>query len=426
MNILQITANFAPRGTSQTVRTVNMAKAFVSAGKSLEILTYDEDTLTLFSPYDEALSVKVPREVCINRVHAGPLRKWLIMRKQKGDNPTKIKQIGGQSPWISILIPDPHIDAVPAFVRAARRIVKRFHPDLILTHGYPFSTHLVGYFLKKKYPNMRWIADYGDPWCGAPITELYRPRWRELLDYHIERHMLKRVDLVTVTTEPTRELYVRSFPEIGEKIHVVPMGYDPDDFRNIEPKQRVEEDNAKLCFVHTGRLYNRARNPRPLLEAVEILLRMNPELMDKLSIIFVGEVESAFYEMIRSSSACKVFQFIPWSPVNESIAWMKAADCLLLFGNRGRVQIPGKIYQYLGAQKPIMMIYESESDPTLEVIKDCSAVAVENDCHEILSFFQTALKENRFDNPKSNSSVRFSWPVIMKNLIERIEDDFNS
>jgi glycosyltransferase involved in cell wall biosynthesis len=417
MKILQITANFAPRGASPAIRTVNLAKALANAGHTLEVLTYSEEALTLFSPHDQALAAKVPETVRIHRLPAGLLRQRLLNKKGRGEfSIQQVKKSGSQSRLVSFLVPDPHIDAVASFIAEAARLVRKTKPDLVITHGYPFSFHFIGYFLKRRFPGLKWLADYGDPWSGAPTWELQRPQWRKRLDPWIERRMLKRADFVTVTTEPTRELYASLFPMLRDRISVVPMGYDADDFR-VPKIEKEGADRDRIWLVHTGRLYTEARNPLPFIRALDELCAARPEARERLAVIMVGEVEPCLCEAIAASQSSALFRFIPWVPQEESLAWMKASDYLVLFGNRGEMQIPGKIYQYLGAQRPILLLYETLSDPTLKVVNEHNTLKVPNTVPQIIEALTGVMDGSiaySMDKPELN--LKYSWPEIVSDL----------
>lgn len=417
MKILQITANFAPRGASPAIRTVNLAKALSNAGHSVEVLTYSEEALTLFSPYDRALAAKVPAAVRIHRLPPGLLRQRLLNKKGRGEfNAKEVKKSGNKSLLVPFLIPDPHIDAVASFIAEAARLVRVTGPDLVITHGYPYSFHFIGYALKTRFPGLKWLADYGDPWNCAPTSELQRPEWRKRLDLRIERHMLKRADFVTVTTEPTRELYLSLFPKLRGKISVVPMGYDADDFR-VPPIERGAQDRDRIWLVHTGRLYSEARDPLPFLRALDELCVRRPAARERLAIILVGEVEPSLCDAIAAAPSAPMFRFVPWVPQEESLAWMRSSDYLVLFGNRGEIQIPGKIYQYLGARRPILLLYESPGDPTLKVVNEHNTLAVANTVPRIVEALTGVIDGSiaySMDRPELN--LKYSWPEIVSDL----------
>lgn len=415
MKVLVVTAAFAPRGASAAVRTVNLVKYLARAGHSVRVVTYEEKALTLFSPADASLSAKVPSEVQVFRVPAGLLRRRLMRTSTSGGTATAAKSRLMRNPLVSLLIPDPQVDAVPAFIREGSRLIDADPPDVLVTHGYPFSTHVAGALLKRRHPGVRWVADYGDPWSGGPLSELPRPRWREWLDYRLESWLLGHADRVTVTTEPTLALYERLFPFLHGRVHLAPMGFDPEDFATIEPLSRGESEREEFWLVHTGRLYSEARDPRTFFRALD---RLRPEQLRRLRIILVGEAEEGLRREIGDSTAKDVVRFVPWVPVAESIAWMKTADCLLLFGNREGVQVPGKVYQYLGAGKPILLLSLFDHDPTIPIaLHAAGSVVAPNDESRISMALGKLLAARTRPPERVEAAERFAWPKIVRALL---------
>ena len=164
MNLLQITTNYAPRGASSAIRTSNISKYLSQLGVMVHVITYDVDTLLLFSPADDFLSQKVQGATSVTRLPGGFLRRTILKTTSSRAKANSLKTDGPVRAASSILVPDPHIDALLKFYRRSRTILKETNADVILTHGYPFTMHIVGYLLKIKNPRVRWIADYGDPW----------------------------------------------------------------------------------------------------------------------------------------------------------------------------------------------------------------------------------------------------------------------
>ena len=423
MKYLIVTSNFAPRGASPAVRTVHIVKYLHQLGHEVQVLTYDDSTLTLFSAEDVALSQKVPESVTVTRIAGGPLRRFMFKGKlgqqNVGGQATTAKNKFRRNPLISLLVPDPHVDSVPGFIRAGKKLIAQFQPDFVITHGYPFSMHWVGAVLKRCFPNVRWIADYGDPWVSSPVSELPRPAWRTWLDYRLENRWLRHADLVSITTEPTRQLYESRFKFLKDKTIVIPMGFDPDDIRDVAPLPRPADLIGKLLLVHTGRIYPQARDPKPFIRALEKLAIEAPHLIDTIRIVLVGEGDDYVKPLVLGSAIERVFLFVPWVPVQESIAWMKSADWLLLFGNKGGVQIPGKAYQYIGSGRPIFMTRLNDSDPTAEIVNLAEgSIVVSNDEEMIFAELQNILAAT------SNSAISiapgkesdFSWPSIVSRL----------
>lgn len=422
MKYLLITANFAPRGASPALRTVHLSKYLSVLAYEVHVLTYDEETLTLFSDADNALSHKVPGEVNVTRIQPGPIRR-LLSKGNKDGQVRKSKKKLISNPITQLLIPDPHVDSIPAFYKAAKAMIQVERPDVIITFGYPYSMHIVGAMLRRKFRDIFWIADYGDPWAGTPVTEMPRPAWRRWLDKRLEASCLRWTDLVTLTTTPTLDLYEAEFPFLKGKTATVEMGYDPDDFAAIAPMTRPAEMENKTVFLHAGRVYPAARDPKPFIDAVVQLKHNRPDLYSLLQVILLGETDSEVLDLIRNSGAEQAFHIIDWVPMADSIAWMKAADQLLLFGNKGGIQVPGKVYQYVGSGQPVFMTCESIDDPTVSVLQHVNnATIAENVAFTIQSHLVSILggKADTRSEGKEQGS-RFSWPEISDRLNMRAQ-----
>ncbi|MBC8422539.1 hypothetical protein H8E07_00290, partial [bacterium] len=199
MRFLMLAADFAPRGASPAIRTVHLAKYLIRSGHEVDFVTYDEAAQTAHSPHDAGLTAKVPEAVRVVRVAPGFFHRTIMRAKSEGVDAGRLRQRGTNSRLSSLIIPDPHIAAVRAFVRAAREIAADRRPDVLLTFSYPFSMNIVGAWLRWKRYVPCWIADYGDPWTGGVFSEMSRPGWRRALDVKIERRLLGRADAVTMT-----------------------------------------------------------------------------------------------------------------------------------------------------------------------------------------------------------------------------------
>lgn len=417
MKYLLITANFAPRGASPALRTVHLSKYLSALSDEVHVLTYDEKTLTIFSDPDKTLSDKVPGEVKVTRIKPGPVRRLLSKSNRDGQVRRSKKKLIS-NPISQLLIPDSHVDSVPAFYKAAKALIQAERPDVIVTFGYPYSMHIVGTMLKRKFRDIFWIADYGDPWAGTPVTEMPRPAWRRWLDKWLEASCLQRADLVTLTTAPTLHLYEAEFPFLGGRTAVVEMGYDPDDFAAIAPMTRPAEMENKTVFLHAGRVYPAARDPKPFIDAVVQLKYNRSDLFSQLQVILLGETDPEVLALIKNSGAEEAFHIIDWVPIADSIAWMKAADNLLLFGNKGGMQVPGKIYQYIGSGQPVFMTCESIDDPTIDILQHVNiAFIVKNDASAIQSCLESIIGEGaEIPLEGKKHGACFSWPEITERL----------
>ncbi len=423
MKILVISASFAPRSASPAVRSVHLVRYLAGLGHKITVLTYDTEMQLLFSPKDESLSRKVPDTVEVIRIRAGVFHRYMASRKHRGSNSSATRRGTAIKLLSSLILPDPHIAAKSSFEKKATKIIERWSPDVLLTFSYPYTMVLVGSLLKRRFKHLIWAADYGDPWSGAPLRELGLPWWRKPLEHRMECRALQKVDLVTLTTQPTADLYMRQFPELGERIHVIPMGYDPEDVDTVAPAPRSPDTLGRILMIHTGRLYEEARDLGPFVAALDRLAKTDPQAAGNLRIHLLGYVSPYIRSLIASSFSHHIFSFSEWVPLEDCIAAMKSADCLLLFGNKGAVQIPGKLYQYIGTGRPILVTSESEDDPAANVLgKYEGARIVHNSVHSL----HTALSDIAHGilpvgcNPSSRKE--YAWSSLAVSLSQRFEE----
>jgi len=126
--------------------------------------------------------------------------------------------------------------------------------------------------------------------------------------------------------------------------------------------------------------------------------------------------------MIHASTVRDIYSFGDWVPVQESLAVMKSADYLLLFGNKGTIQVPGKVYQYIGTGRPVLMTAESSKDPTANVLRSCgNSVVVPNKEESIVeALLKISTGPIALDSSPSVASD-YTWPSIADSLARIIE-----
>jgi hypothetical protein len=103
------------------------------------------------------------------------------------------------------------------------------------------------------------------------------------------------------------------------------------------------------------------RDPRPLLDALRDLAAARP-----LRLYLLGRSEGVGFDLgaeIRQRGLDSVVEFSGQVPYGRAVAEMAAGDVLLLLDTPGRrIGIPAKLYEYLGAGRPVLALAESDGD----------------------------------------------------------------
>lgn len=324
---------------------------------------------------DHSLESDIPKDVqIIKRRIREPytIYKWLSGKKKD----TKIQtgflneeappgMVERLSAWIrgNLFIPDARKFWIKPSTMFLLKWLKTNHVDVIVSTGPPHSMHMIALGLKEK-TNIPWLADFRDPWTQIDFYDkLMLTAWADNKHKKLEQKVLKRADLVlTVNKSLANDLGKLA----GRDIHVIPNGYDPDDFLSLP----VYKQND-FSITHLGAM-NADRNPVVLWRALADLLKDQPGLKNRLRIILIGKVDFSVRQNIIDSGLLTYTSFIPYMQHHEALAKASQSAVLLLPLNKtANVKgiTPGKLYEYLALKRPILCIGPGNGDAA-EILKE--------------------------------------------------------
>ncbi|OGX90669.1 hypothetical protein BEN49_06140 [Hymenobacter coccineus] len=269
----------------------------------------------------------------------------------------------------NLFIPDPRRGWNKHALRAVETLLAAGETfDAVLTSSPPHSTQLIGLELKKRH-GLRWLADMRDPWTDIYYyKDLHHTPLAAWLDARYERQVLTQADAVLVTSPETERLFRAKVPGLAAgKIHVLPNGYDAPDFG--QPSQPPAD-----CFriTHTGTI-TELYHLGGLLGALTGALKRHPGVPVQLR--FVGQVSAALRAQISAAGLTEITEYQPFVPHAASVAELLRATVLLMAipdVPRNRGILPGKIFEYLAANKPVLCVGPAGSDAD-NLLQECGA-----------------------------------------------------
>lgn len=301
--------------------------------------------------------------------------------------------------------------------RYLKQVSKTEKIDLVISVGFPFSSHLYLSKLKKKL-NYSLVLDYGDPWSFNPSKDT-EPSWRRKIDYFAEKKMLKRADFVTVTTENTKKKFIEKFPFCS--IEVIRQGVC-----NADYAFSIADDIKEVVLVYTGIFYKEIRNPKRFFES---LCFIDNQINFPVRILIAGRMDLFIDEMIQSlhlhSFKNISVEFLGNVNYDKCISLQSSANALLFFSNDGNVQVPGKLYEYFATNKPIVCIsyHEGETEELIQKHKRGyilynSSLTFNQELLEILQHLHYK------DYPKDMETVviDYDWNEIGKKVCKIVDD----
>jgi glycosyltransferase involved in cell wall biosynthesis len=247
---------------------------------------------------------------------------------------------------VRLAVPDRYVVWVPPAIAAARRVGANL--DLVVSTG-PVSAHLVARAVVGGRP---WLADCNDLWSRNP--DRTNGRLRDAVDAAMEHRVLRRATRLTTVSEPMRaELEHRH----GKPVNVLYSGFDATEFP--PPGPRAAGGPRRLLFA--GTLYGK-QDLTPLLRTLAVGRREGWLSPERLEVSFIGRLsDRAALEADRFDVADFVTTSEP-IPRDQLLRLMVDADALLLpsLHDTDRNALPMKLFEYIGAKRPIIAFGPSE------------------------------------------------------------------
>jgi hypothetical protein len=188
-----------------------------------------------------------------------------------------------------------------------------------------------------------------------------------MLNSRLERATMKRCRAITVTTQETEKAMRDWLGGGGTHIVTVPCGYS---------QSSVADDQwtgNSIRFLYAGTAGAGGRDFRWLMSAINNWAAQANGV--KVLFEMAGSISPKFPRFASSLTHMQT-QATGWISYEESVRRMYEADILVLVGNRSRLQIPAKAFNYLASGRPILYIPQlrEEEDPTWKLLAKYAGV----------------------------------------------------
>jgi hypothetical protein len=268
--------------------------------------------------------------------------------------------------WRHLFWPDYACLWYRSAVKCAKCLCRSETFDAVISVSHPFTGHLVGLALKRARPNLRWIADMGDPFSLTDTVASNNQMFYRGLNRRIEAAVLHKSDAISVTVAGCATILSEAFAVDPEKFRVIPplLSLPVESRTKIEPGLFGADT---LDMVYLGVLYPTLRPPDSLLALFSEMHKKN----DKLRLHFFGDIKGCepAFEMHRNllGDAIVIHNSIPRESVGPT---MEGADILVNIGNGTEHQLPSKLVEYVAAGRPILNISRTPRDTAAAFLKN--------------------------------------------------------
>jgi len=295
---------------------------------------------------------------------------------------TRIRRLGLTDLYRQVMqFPDRHRVWIGAAVKLALSWRNEWKPDIVYSSGPPHSGQVIAARLSARL-GVPWIAEMRDLWIDDPYLDRH-PVLKPFHDWYARMISARASGFVVVTEEAraglakfTRKPIVLSY-----------NGYDPSDFAGLETVAPL--DPQRLTIIHAGTIYLGRRDPTPLFQAITAL---GPDA-GKVRCLFYSDTHGAVAALAKRMGLDASVEVLPAVPRAEILKVERQADILLecrWIDPAGDGVIPGKLFEYIGARRPILSLGSLTGEAAI-IVRDNRLGLVSNDPAEIKTMLAECL-----------------------------------
>jgi glycosyltransferase involved in cell wall biosynthesis len=396
---------FPPLVTVACVRTWNVAMGLAKLGWEVTVVTPDP---ALWRLTEGETRVTEQLELAgVRRILTGHRWRFLSNEYLKCNNRGLARLAGG-----ACRIAARRFDISPAvgWNTAAMEACAGLQPgevDVILATGSPFNSFEIAHRLGRRLA-APFVLDYRDGWTvGNPYPP--RPGFPMKRTQRSEQRVLADCAATMIVSPSNAKLLAEAFG-VGDKLHVVTNGYDPELMRQVVP-----HDFGHFAIAYTGHFHPPWRVVDPLMAALARLPADSPSWRFH----YYGRENSYVREVAERNQVLANVVLHGNRPQSEVLAAVKGAGVSVVIttvsetcsmADRGIVT--GKVFEAIGLGTPILAIAPSGCD--LEKILDNTGLSqrfAATDTSGITAFLSDAM---RGDRSKTRTVDAYSWTNLAK------------
>jgi glycosyltransferase involved in cell wall biosynthesis len=317
--------------------------------------------------------------------------------------------------------------------------------DFIMSRSMPPESHIAALEIKKKYPDIKWIASFGDPIYNSPYSEIASPEpffpgplvrfphplyfasltkrrlrrllWRyenranrrlETKKKYLERDTLLSADSIIFNNPYERDfMLARHELDTSDRHIILPHSYEKKFYPN--DRHGSEKPQSPLTFVHIGHL-DFIRTPLNFLKAIRRLKKHRPELYKNMSLNFYGTLDNLSKIYMVDHDLVEVVRVRGSVTYFESLSIMQRSDyCLLVDANissesEKNIYFAAKLADYIGSGTPILALSMTDG-ASADITRKTGNILTSHSVDEIYMTL-VMLLEHRLQGTTEKSNVK--------------------
>lgn len=269
-------------------------------------------------------------------------------------------------------------DDLHIFEKQILNYLKENKVDIIMLLVRPFFLIRLVSSIKKDFPSVRIVLDMSDP-CYMGQTRFIH---KKIYIKWFEKKYLCQFDYLMVTNPLIKSYY----SNLSKNILVIDQGINKEKTIFARKHQKTSYGRKYKELLYGGKFVKKLRDPHELFHAI---------VQSPLNLVLnVYGTNPLFENKVKTLSLKNKICFHP--PVSQEALYIKYArtDIIVHMDNDTGFQVPGKTFELLAFDKPILFIYMNEASDTLNYLKNEQGVfCCLNKAKAIIEALDTISKE---------------------------------
>ena len=427
MKVVIISYYWPPSGGSGVQRWMYFAKHLVENGIEPIVVTIHPNNAA-YSTIDESL-VRQVEHIKTHHTSGGfqILKFYSFLKSGSTKKQIPVGNFGDKKKSLfdklsgyiraNYFIPDARVSWNIKAIPLVEKIINEEKVDFIITTGPPHSTHLIGLEIKKKF-NIKWIADFRDPWTEVYYNNLFKRNKRaDIKDKKLEITVLEKADIILTVGPSMQKMLASKLQGKEKKVYSILNGFDEEKLSQIKGKRYPE-----FTIAHIG-IWTLQQAHNEIEEALKYIITKNTDW--KIRFILVGNIHPEIINNLKRIDNL-IIDYRGKVSHTEALQEMMNADlllnCLADIPN-SKLIISGKQMEYLATGNNIIVIGDKEGDAAElmkgnENAKMISPKDTEELIKTIIQFYLKSRTEPIY-NVNMNQYSRKSTAKVLSELLKK-------
>lgn len=262
--------------------------------------------------------------------------------------------------WIEsrVFWPDARVGWLPFALAEAGRLHGERRFDILWGTSPPFSAALLGWMLRRRL-RIPWVMDLRNEWTTNQYGTVEGEAWHRGISRRMERVFVEEASAVVTLSPGHSDLLRADHPMATSKVVTLENGHD-----GWVTRRRADRDRFRVFYAGG---FAEAQEIAAVLDALARLTAKGAIPPTAIEAVWMGRAPESLARRAPATVACR---WEPVRPAGEARQAAADADLLVLPVREGATrQLPGKLYEWLPMETPILVVGEAAGLTAARVIR---------------------------------------------------------